>query len=74
MTLIGVRKPFEMETCRIPDAKHVSMRQIPGRLKALRKDTHRRRHRHHGGRNLRMHGNIFTRAPSCRIPALHRAA
>jgi adenylyltransferase/sulfurtransferase len=38
--IIDVREPYELEICRIEDAEHIPMRQIPEHLESLARDKH----------------------------------
>jgi molybdopterin/thiamine biosynthesis adenylyltransferase/rhodanese-related sulfurtransferase len=52
--LIDVREPYELEICRLADAEHIPMRQIPEHLDALPKDKHLLIICHSGGRSMRV--------------------
>ena len=38
--IIDVREPYELEICRIPEATHIPMRQIPETMDQLPRDKH----------------------------------
>jgi adenylyltransferase/sulfurtransferase len=52
--IIDVREPFELAICRLPDAEHIPMRQIPERVGELPRDRHLLILCHAGGRSLRV--------------------
>ena len=52
--LLDVREPWELQACRIPDAIHVPMREIPSRLSELDSDADTVVICHHGVRSLRV--------------------
>ncbi|MBP6506593.1 MAG: molybdopterin-synthase adenylyltransferase MoeB [Opitutaceae bacterium] len=52
--LIDVRESFELEICRLPNATHIPMRQIPEQLAQLPRDRQIFVLCHHGGRSLRV--------------------
>ena len=52
--IIDVREPYELEICRVGDAQHIPMRQIPEQLDALPKDKHLMILCHAGGRSRRV--------------------
>ena len=52
--IIDVREPYELAICRLPDAEHIPMRQIPERLGDLPGDRHLLILCHAGGRSLRV--------------------
>ncbi|RKX36142.1 MAG: molybdenum cofactor biosynthesis protein MoeB [Verrucomicrobia bacterium] len=52
--VIDVREPFELAICRIENAMHVPMRQIPGAIDTLPQDRQIYVLCHHGHRSLRV--------------------
>ena len=52
--LLDVREPWEFETCRIPDSRHVPMRSLPARLTELDRDAPTVVICHHGSRSLQV--------------------
>jgi len=52
--LLDVREPWELQACRIPDATHVPMREIPARLRELDAEADTVVICHHGVRSLRV--------------------
>jgi len=52
--LLDVREPWELQTCRIPGAIHVPMREIPARLKELNTEADTVVICHHGVRSMRV--------------------
>jgi sulfur-carrier protein adenylyltransferase/sulfurtransferase len=52
--IIDVREAFELAICRLADAEHIPMRQIPERLGELPRDRHLLILCHAGGRSLRV--------------------
>jgi molybdopterin/thiamine biosynthesis adenylyltransferase/rhodanese-related sulfurtransferase len=52
--IIDVREPYELAICRLSDAEHIPMRQIPERLGDLPRDRHLLILCHAGGRSLRV--------------------
>jgi sulfur-carrier protein adenylyltransferase/sulfurtransferase len=52
--IIDVREPYELEICRLADARHIPMRAIPEQLDALPRDKHLLILCHVGGRSLRV--------------------
>jgi adenylyltransferase/sulfurtransferase len=52
--IIDVREPFELAICRLADAEHIPMRQIPERVDELPRDRHLLILCHAGGRSLRV--------------------
>ena len=53
-TLLDVREPWELQTCRIPGAIHVPMREIPARLSELDAELDTVVICHHGVRSMRV--------------------
>lgn len=54
IVIIDVREPFELDICRIANAEHIPMRQIPERAPTLPKDKHLLILCHAGGRSRRV--------------------
>ena len=52
--LLDVREPWELQTCRIPEAIHVPMREIPARLNELDAEADWVVICHHGVRSMRV--------------------
>lgn len=52
--IIDVREPHELAICRLPQAEHIPMRQIPARLAQLPRDKHLLILCHAGGRSRRV--------------------
>jgi len=52
--LIDVREPDEVEICRLENARHIPMRQIPESLASLPTDRQLLIYCHHGGRSRRV--------------------
>jgi rhodanese-related sulfurtransferase len=52
--LLDVRESWELQTCRIPEAIHVPMRQIPARLNELDTEADTVVICHHGVRSMRV--------------------
>ncbi|MFM9030237.1 MAG: HesA/MoeB/ThiF family protein [Opitutaceae bacterium] len=52
--IIDVREPYELAICRLPDAEHIPMRQIPERLADLPRDRHLLILCHAGARSMRV--------------------
>ena len=52
--LIDVREPDEVAICRIADARHIPMRQIPENLDTLPTDRQLLIYCHHGARSMRV--------------------
>jgi adenylyltransferase/sulfurtransferase len=52
--IIDVREADELEICRIEDAEHIPMRQIPERVDSLSRDKHLLILCHSGGRSRRV--------------------
>jgi len=52
--LIDVREPDEVAICRIADARHIPMRQIPENLDVLPTDRQLLIYCHHGSRSMRV--------------------
>lgn len=52
--VIDVREPYELEICRIAEARHIPMRAIPGEIATLPRDKHLLILCHSGVRSLRV--------------------
>jgi len=52
--LLDVREPWEVQACRIPEAIHVPMREIPARLSELDCEADTVVICHHGVRSMRV--------------------
>ncbi len=52
--LLDVREPWEFQTCRIADSRHVPMREIPARLGEVDPRAEVVVICHHGGRSLQV--------------------
>lgn len=52
--IIDVRESYELEICRLDDAEHIPMRQIPERLETLARDKHLMILCHTGVRSMRV--------------------
>ncbi len=52
--IVDVREPYELAICRLPDAEHIPMRQIPERLDDLPRDRHLLILCHAGARSMRV--------------------
>jgi rhodanese-related sulfurtransferase len=52
--LLDVREPWEFETCRIADSRHVPMREIPARLGEVDPQAEVVVICHHGSRSLQV--------------------
>jgi adenylyltransferase/sulfurtransferase len=52
--VIDVREPYEWEICRVAEAEHIPMRQIPARLAELPRDKHLLILCHAGVRSMRV--------------------
>lgn len=52
--LIDVREPWEVEICRVAQAEHIPMREVPERVASLPRDRHLLIMCHHGGRSWRV--------------------
>lgn len=50
--LVDVREPWEYQTCRIPEAQLVPLRELPGRVAELDAGADTVLICHHGGRSL----------------------
>ena len=52
--IVDVREPYELAICRLADAEHIPMRQIPERLAELPRDRHLLILCHAGARSMRV--------------------
>jgi rhodanese-related sulfurtransferase len=52
--LVDVREPWEVEICRLPDAAHMPMGSVPGRLEELDPEAELVVYCHHGGRSAQV--------------------
>lgn len=52
--LLDVREPWEWQTCRIADSRHVPMAQVPNRLAELDPQAETVVICHHGGRSMQV--------------------
>lgn len=52
--VVDVREPYELDICRVGDAEHIPMRQIPEKLDVLPRDKHLLILCHSGGRSRRV--------------------
>lgn len=52
--IIDVREPFELAICRLPQARHIPMREIPEHVDTLPRDRHLLILCHSGGRSRRV--------------------
>lgn len=52
--IVDVREPYELSICRLADAEHIPMRQIPERLAELPRDRHLLILCHAGARSMRV--------------------
>jgi adenylyltransferase/sulfurtransferase len=52
--IIDVRESYELDICRLDDAEHIPMRQIPERLETLARDKHLMILCHTGVRSMRV--------------------
>lgn len=52
--VLDVREPWEYAVCRLPGARHIPMREIPGRLNELSPDDEIVLVCHHGVRSLQV--------------------
>jgi adenylyltransferase/sulfurtransferase len=52
--IVDVREAFELAICRLDDAEHIPMREIPERVETLPRDRHLLILCHSGGRSRRV--------------------
>jgi rhodanese-related sulfurtransferase len=62
--LLDVREPWEVQICRIPDALHMPMREVPARVGELDPDTPLVAICHHGARSMQV--GMFLEKNGCK--------
>lgn len=56
LTVVDVREPWELAVCALPGARHIPMREIPGRVAELPRDASVVLLCHHGVRSQHVAG------------------